>query len=97
MTITAIIKEVGETRSFEVPTNMGGKKTMTACEVQLVSGNNVFYADAYDQVCQRLQNAQFGEFPAVCELRFDGRKYKTQDGIERHQQSVTLVTFHNLH
>ena len=91
MTITGIIDHVGEPRTFEVPTSTGGKKTMTAREILIQSGNNMFVADAYDSVAVQF-DGQIEEFdPVVAELRFDERLIKTKDGNSFSQQQVTLV------
>ena len=90
MTITGIVNYVGEPRTFEVPTVSGGKKTMTAREIHIKSGNNLFVADAYDSVAKDCEGATYMNEAVVAELRFDERSIKTKDGNAFSQQNVTL-------
>jgi len=91
MTITGIVNYVGEPRTFEVPTVSGGKKTMTAREIHIKSGNNLFVADAYDSVAEDCEGATYMNEAVIAELRFDERSIKTKDGNSFSQQQVTLL------
>ena len=91
MTITGIVNYIGEPRTFEVPTVSGGKKTMTAREIHIKSGNNLFVADAYDSVAEDCEGATYMNEAVIAELRFDERSIKTKDGNSFSQQQVTLV------
>ena len=92
MTITGIILEVGDERTFEVPAATGGKKKMTAREIIIQSGNNIFVADAYDSVAHLFDDVRLTCRDAViAELRFDEHTVKTKDGNFFYQQQVTLV------
>ena len=91
MTITGIVLYIGTPRTFEVPTSNGGKKTMTAREIHIKSGNNTFIADAYDTVATDCEETTYLNEAVVAELRFDERIIKTKDGNSFSQQQVTLV------
>ena len=98
MTITGIIDRIGEPRTFVLPAATGGKRTMTAREITIRSGNNTFIADAYDRVAEYLDDPNVAEsVPYIVELRFDERLVKTKDGNVFSQQQVTVVTVQPLY
>jgi len=91
MTITGIISNVGAPRTFEVPTTQGGKKTMTARDITIVSGNNTFVCDAYEDNAAMFDSQIASGAAVVAALRFDVRSVKTSTGSSFLQQQVTLA------
>ena len=91
MTITGIISQVGEPRTFEVPAATGGKKKITTREIVIYSGNNCFVADAYDDYAAPFDNIIKPHDAVVAELRFDAHTVNTKDGNTFLQQQATLT------
>ena len=91
MTLTAIITRKGEPRTFEQRGTNGLTRTCTAIEVELESGTNRFIAEAYDDVCNNIQQHALTGDAAICELAFSTREQQTREGRTFIAQRVVVT------
>ena len=91
MTITAIIKSLGEPRQFETTDMKGTKKTANAIDVVLSSGSDEYVATAYDLPAMQLtEHGDIGDV-VLADLRFSTRTKKREDGSVYSVQAVSVL------
>ncbi len=90
MTIIGIVKRMSEPRTFE-----GNEGTITALEIELQSGGNVFVADAFDKNANDVKTLgiQQGDM-VMAELIFSRASFQTKDGRTAYRQRVSVTAIH---
>lgn len=81
---------MSEPRAFE-----GNEGTVTALEIELQSGGNVFVADAFDKTANDVKTLgiQQGDM-IMAELIFSRASFRTKDGRAAYRQRVNVTSIH---
>ena len=94
MLVPAIIKNLGESRTFEYTDLNGAKRSVTAVDVVLESGSDEFVASAFENADLIYNQGKLGQLCLV-DLRFSTRSRGREDGSAMVFQSVHInnITF----